>query len=142
MGRYLNTPGAHVLSLTEAVALVERGRASAARSASEALEALAVAVPVPITSIAIRACPELPPTIAERIADHRAQTLADSVMYRQALATAAAARGWAVHWYDRERVFRDAATALGRQDVDAFLHLMGRAIGPPWQMRKQLTLVR
>ena len=139
VGRYLNTPGARTLSLADAVALVERVGASAARGASGALDALALAVPVPITSIAIRACPELPPTIAERIADHRAQTIADSVMYRQALATAAAARGWAVHWYDRERVFRDAATALGRHDVDAFLHLMGRAIGPPWQAAHKLA---
>ena len=63
VGRYLNTPGARAVSLAEAVALVERVRASAARGAREALDALAVAVPVPITSIAIRACPELPPTI-------------------------------------------------------------------------------
>src|SRR6188508_558151 len=79
VGRYLNSPGARALSLAEAVAVV---------------------VPVPITRIAIRACPELPPTIEERIADNRAQTIADSVMYREALATAATARGWAVHWYD------------------------------------------
>jgi hypothetical protein len=39
-------------------------------------------------------------------------------MYREALATAAEARGWSVHWYDRERMFRDAAEALGRQDID------------------------
>ena len=139
VGRYLNTPGARALSLTEAVALVERVRASAARGAREALEALAVAVPAPITSIAIRACPELPSTIEERIADHRAQTVADSVMYREALATAAEARGWSVHWYDRERVFRDAAAALGRQDLDAVLSGMGRAVGPPWQAKHKLA---
>ena len=103
------------------------------------LDALAVAVPVPIASIAIRACPELPPTIEERIADNRAQTIADSVMYREALATAAEARGWSLHWYDRERVFRDAATALGRQDIDAFLHVMGRSLGPPWQAKHKLA---
>ena len=139
VGRYLNTPGARALSLAEAVALVERVRASAARGAREALDALAVAVPVPITSIAIRACPELPPTIEERIADNRAQTIADSVMYREALATAAEARGWSVHWYDRERVFRDAAEALGRQDIDAFLSVMGRSVGPPWQAKHKLA---
>jgi hypothetical protein len=74
-----------------------------------------------------------------RIADNRAQTVADSVMYREALATAAEARGWAVHWYDREQVFRDAAAALGREDVDAFLHAMGRSIGPPWQAKHKLA---
>ena len=89
VGRYLNTPGARALSLTDAVALVDRVRKSAARGAREGLEALAAAVPVPIASIAIRACPTLPPTTEERIADNRAQTVADSVMYRKALATAA-----------------------------------------------------
>jgi hypothetical protein len=80
-------------------------------------------------SIAIRASPRLPPTTEERIADNRAQTPADSIMYREALATAAEARGWSVYWYDRERLCRDAATALGREDIDAFLHAMGRRSG-------------
>jgi hypothetical protein len=60
-------------------------------------------------------------------------------MYREALATAAQARGWSVIWYDRERVFRDAATVLGKKDVDAFLIAMGRTIGPPWQARHKLA---
>ncbi|WP_441292341.1 hypothetical protein ACSRUE_19825 [Sorangium sp. KYC3313] len=139
VGRYLNTPGARALSLADAVALVERVRASAARGARVGLEALAATVPVPIASIAIRVCPELPPTTEERIADNRAQTVADSVMYREALAAAAEARGWSVYWYDRERVFRDAATALGRDDVDDLLSAMGRAIGPPWQANHKLA---
>jgi hypothetical protein len=139
VGRYLKTPGARVLSLADAVALVERVRASAARGARDGLEALAAAVAVPIASIAIRACPELPPTIEERIADNRAQTFADSVMYRESLATAAQARGWSVHWYDRDRVFRDAAEILGCDDINAFLHEMGRSIGPPWQAKHKLA---
>ena len=139
VGRYLNTPGARVLSLADAVALVERVRASAARGAREGLEALAAGVPVPIASIAIRVCPTLPPTTEERIQDNRAQTFADSVMYREALATAAEARGWSVHWYDRERVFADAAAVLGLKDVNAFLHAMGRSVGPPWQAAHKLA---
>jgi hypothetical protein len=139
VGRYLNARGARALSLADAVALVELVRASAARGARDGLEALADELPVPIASIAIRACPELPPTTEERIADHRAQTFADSVMYRQALAAAAQERGWSVHWYDREGVFRDAAAALGREDIEAFLHAMGRSIGPPWQAKHRVA---
>jgi hypothetical protein len=139
VGRYLNIPGARALSLADAVALVERVRASAERGAREHLEALAATVTVPIAGIAIRACPTLPPTIEQRIADNRAQTVADSVMYREALATAAAARGWSVQWYERERVFRDAAAALARRNVDAFLSAMGRSIGPPWQAKHKLA---
>jgi hypothetical protein len=139
VGRYLKTPGARALSLADAVALVERVRASAARGARESLESLAAAVPLPIARIAIRACAELPTTTEERIADNRAQTFADSVMYREALAAAAEARGWSVQWYDRERVFRDAAVTLGREDIDAFIAAMGRSVGPPWQARHKLA---
>ena len=116
-----------------------QGHVDAPRGARASLEALGAAVPVPVASIAIRACPKLSPTIAERIADNRAQTVADSVMYREALATAAEARGWSVHWYDRERVFRDAAAVLGREDVHAVLSAMGRSIGPPWQATHKLA---
>jgi hypothetical protein len=139
VGRYLKTAGAHRPSLAEAVALVDRVRASAARGAREGLEALAAGVPMPVAGISLRVCPELPLTTEERIADNRAQTMADSVMYRQALATAAEALGWSVHWYDRERVYRDAATTLGREDIDAVLHAMGRSLGPPWQATHKLA---
>lgn len=139
VGRYLNTPGAQALSLADVVALVERVQVSAARGAREGLEALAATVPMPIASIAIRACPKLPATTEERIADNRAQTIADSVMYREAIATAAEARGWSIHWYDRERVFRDAAELLAREDIDTFLQAMGRSIGPPWQAKHKLA---
>ena len=139
VGRYLNSPWAREISLADAVALVERVRDSASRGAHESLEALAAAVPVRIASIAIRVCPPLPATTQDRIADTRAANVADSVMYREALAIAAEERGWSVHWYDRERVFRDAAAALGGKDIDNFLQVMGRSIGPPWQAKHKLA---
>jgi len=142
VGRYLNSSWARPISLPDAVALVARVREAAARGARESLEALAAAVPMPIARIAIRVCPQLPPTTEERIADTRAANVADSVMYRGALATAAETRGWSVHWYDRDRLFHDAAAALaalGGVDVDAFLSAMGRRIGPPWQAKHKLA---
>ena len=139
VGRYLNSPWARRISLPEAVALVERVRAAAARGADAGLALVAGAVAAPIAAIALRVCPQLPPTTAERIHDNRAANVADSVMYREALARAAQARGWSVHWYERERVFRDAAAALGGQDVDALLRAIGRSLGPPWQARHKLA---
>ncbi|MBL9039872.1 MAG: hypothetical protein JNG84_15245 [Archangium sp.] len=139
VGRYLSTPGARALSLAEAVALVERVRVAALHGAREGLEALAKAVPVPISGIAIRAFPALPPTTEARIFDSRVQTYADSAMYREALATAAEARGWSVHWYDRASVFREAATALGRGEIETVLNSMGRGVGPPWQAAHKLA---
>ena len=138
VGRYLNSAWSRAISLTDAVALVERVHEAATRGASESLEALAVAVPLPITAIAIRMCPELPSTIEARIRDTRAANVADSIMYRQALASAAEARGWSVYWYDRDRVCHEATAALGK-DVDTFLRAMGRSIGSPWQANHKLA---
>ena len=139
VGRYLNSPWARPILLADAIALVERVREAAARGARESLQTLAADGSVSIARIAIRVCPALPPTIEECIADTRAATMADSVMYREALANAAQARGWSVHWYDREYVFRDAALALGGEDIDAFLRKMGRSVGPPWQAKHKLA---
>lgn len=139
VGRYPNRRAAKDVTLAKAVALVERVRVAAERGAHEALEALAKAVPVSVTAIAIRVCPRLPPTVEERIIDNRAQSMADSILYREALATAAVARHWSVRWYDREAVFREAATVLGREDIQDVLDALGRPIGPPWQAKHKLA---
>src|SRR5690606_20185783 len=59
------------LPAEDGVALVEHVRASAERCAAAVLETLASEVRG-IRGIALRAQPDLPPTIAERIADYRA----------------------------------------------------------------------
>jgi hypothetical protein len=139
VGRYLDSPWARPISLADAIALVGRVHEAASRGAREGLAALAAAIAVPIARIAIRECPTLPPTIEERIADNRAQVVADSVMYREALAIAATARGWSVYWYDSEQVMADAAAVLGVKDASAALGAMGRSVGPPWQAKHKLA---
>lgn len=139
VGRYKNSPWAREISLPEAIELVKRVHEAAAEGAQDCLETLAAATPLPITRIAIRACPVLPPTIEERIRDNRAQVAADSVMYREAVAAAAEAMGWAVFWYDRKQVFAQAAAALGYNDIDPVLRSMGKSIGPPWQAKHKLA---
>src|SRR5260370_23839751 len=114
------------LPLPEAVALVERVRVSAERHAKLVLEAVAMTVPRRILGVALRQCPELPPTIAERIQDYRAQNVADWVMYRKALASAAEARGWPVHWYDAKSILGAARQALRVENLDAYF-LQGRS---------------
>ena len=130
------------LPLDEAVALVERVRVSAERHAKLALDAVAMTVPgrISILGIALRQCPELPPTIAERIKDYRAQNVADWVMYRKALAAAAEARGWAIRWYDAKKVFDAASEALGIEDLDAHFLQLRRSIGPPWGKDHKLAM--
>jgi hypothetical protein len=139
VGRYLNSPWARPMALSDAVALVERVREAAAQGARESLETLAASVPLPIAGIALRVCAPLPPTTEERIADVRAAGMADSIMYREALANGAAARGWSVHWYDTGHVFQNAAAVAGREDIDAYLQAMGKSVGPPWQAKHKLA---
>jgi hypothetical protein len=57
-------------------------------------------------------------------------------MYRKALAAAAEARGWAVHWYDAKKVLDAASEALGitrcNEALDANFLQLRKSIGPPW----------
>jgi len=128
------------LPLDEAVALVERVRASAERHAKLVLEAVATTVPRRIVAVALRQCPALPPTVAERIRDYRAQNVADWVMYRKALAAAAEARGWAVRWYEAKKVFEAASVALRADDLDAHFRQLRKSIGPPWNNDHKLAM--
>ena len=128
------------LPLDEAVKLVERVRASAERHAKLVLEAVATAVPGRILGVALRKCPELPPTIAERIKDYRAQNVADWVMYRKALAAAAEARSWGVHWYDARKVFDAASKKLRIADIEAHFLKIRKTVGPPWNKDHKLAM--
>ena len=123
----------------EAVALVERVRVSAERHAVLALDAVATAVPH-VLGVALRDCPQLPPTIAERIKDHRARNVADWVMYRKALALAAEERGWPVHWYDAKKVLDAASRTLHVHDFDAHFHRLRRDVGPPWNQDHKFAM--
>jgi hypothetical protein len=135
VGRYKDSPWARDISLPEAIALVEKVRDAAADGAREQLDALASEVSVTIHCIAIRECPSLPDSIEATIRDNRAQAYADTVMYRQALASAAEARGWAVSWYSRDSVFEDAAANIEGGDIDAAIKAMGKIAGSPWQAK-------
>jgi hypothetical protein len=128
-----------MLPIDEGVALVERVRASAEKHAVLALDAVAAAVPRNL-GIALRNRPELPPTIAERIKDHRARNVADWVMYREALAGAAAARGWPVYWYDAKEVPSAASRVLRLDNFDDYFAKMRKTVGPPWNADHKLAL--
>lgn len=139
VGRYTDSPWAKKISLPDAVALVERVREAAAIGARDALESLAGDISQPIAAIAIRLCAPLPASIEECIRDTRAASMADSIMYRTTLGAAAEARGWRVHWYDRDQVLGEATMALGKEDLDAHLRAMGKTVGPPWQAKHKLA---
>ena len=139
VGRYLESPWARPVTLTEALTLVETVTTAALEGARHCLEQLAAAIPAHLDTIAIRTCPPLPPSVEERIRDNRTQVIADSVMYRMATATAAKERGWRVGWYDRKNVMGQAAAALDVADITPILDALGKRAGPPWQAQHKLA---
>jgi len=61
-------------------------------------------------------------------------------MYRRALASAAEARGWPVHWYDAKSVLGAARHALRVENLDAHFLQVRRAVGPPWNNDHKLAM--
>jgi hypothetical protein len=109
------------LPLHGAVELGERVRVSAERHAVLALDAVTIAAPR-ILGVALRQSPQLPPTIAERIKDYRAQNVADWVMYRKA-------------WPPRPRHGVGACIGTTRR-----AYRVRRAVRPPWDKDHKLAM--
>jgi hypothetical protein len=131
---------AQALPIDDAVALVERVRGSAERNARLAFDDLERTLPGRVRGVALRQCPELPPTVAERIRDYRARNFADWVMYRKALAGAAEVRGWTVHWYDAKKVFSAASESPGLADLGAHFDQLRKSVGAPWGQDHKLAM--
>lgn len=127
------------LALDGIAALVARVRASAARATAAALDTLAASLPEPVASLHLRAIPhDFPTDIAtQRRAPYDAR--ADAVMYRQVLAAAAQARGWAVAYHDAKTVEAQAASLLGGL-ADTVLHAPRERFGPPWTREHRMAL--
>jgi len=120
-------------------ALAADVRASAMRSATAALGALAADLPADIRSISVRDWPAEFPTDIAVLRRPPYESRADSVMYCQALAAAAADRGWDVHRYDHRTVEADAARLLGSR-ADLILRGPRAAFGPPWNKDHRAAL--
>ena len=119
--------------------LVGRVRASAARMTAAAFDELASELSEPVESVSLRGWPqEFPADIAVlRQPPYEAQ--ADSVMYRQILASAARERDWDVRFYDAKTVEAEAARILGDQ-AHELLHGPRRALGTPWTKDHRMAL--
>ena len=127
------------LSAAAATALVVKVRASVERASSAALDELASTLPAPVVSIALRAWPpDFPEDIAvQRRAPYQAR--ADAIMYRQALAELAHARGWEVHLYDATAVVNQAVRMLAHR-ADQVLQGPRATMGPPWAKDHRVAL--
>lgn len=119
------------LSLDEIEALVARVRSSAERATARSLDALAAALPGPVTSVHLRTIPaDFPAAIAVQLRPPY-EARADAIMYRQVLAAVAGARGWAVEFYDARTAEAAAARVLGDR-ADEILRAPRARLGPPW----------
>ena len=112
------------LDLKGVTALVEKVRASVARATAAALDELASSLSAPVTSISLRTwSPDFPTDIETQLRSPY-EARADAIMYRQILAEAAEARGWAVHRYEA----RPVLAAI----EDSVLQAPRAALGTPW----------
>jgi hypothetical protein len=122
-----------------AARLVAEARMSALRATSGSLGELAMSLPGPIVSLALRAWP---PDFPDDVAVQRrppCDSRADSVMYCQVLAECAHARGWEVHLFDARAVEAQAARILGERARDV-LHGPRAELGPPWTRDHRMAL--
>jgi hypothetical protein len=124
---------------TALAALVTQVRSSVIRTASAALDELAIGLSEPITSMSLRACPaDFPDGIAaQRQVPYESR--ADAIMYRQVLADLGRARGWRIHVYNAKTVEAEAVHVLG-DDADRVLRGPRAALGPPWSKDHRLAL--
>jgi hypothetical protein len=116
-------------------ALVAEVRASIARAASAALDAL----PTGIVSISLRTWPLDFPDDIEVLRRAPYEARADAIMYRQELAELAHARDWDVHVYDAKAVVGQAVRLLGER-ADEVLRGPRAALGPPWTKDHRIAL--
>ena len=119
--------------------MVASVRLSAARATSTALDSYTAALPEPILSMSLRAWPADFPTDIAVLRRVPYESRADSVMYREVLASLARARGWEVNFYDAKTVGAEAAAVLGGR-ADEVLHGPRAALGPPWSKDHRMAL--
>jgi hypothetical protein len=127
------------LDVAATASLVDKVRASVARTASAALDEIAAVLPAPVDSISLRVWPlDFPDDIAvQRRPPYEAR--ADAIMYRQELAEVAHARNWEVHVYDAKAVLGQATRLLGDR-ADEVLQGPRTRLGPPWTNDHRIAL--
>ncbi|MCB0970940.1 MAG: hypothetical protein KDB21_14340 [Acidimicrobiales bacterium] len=104
-------------------------RASATENVDRSFDALAADLEAPIESISLRDWPDDFPSDIAVLRRAPFESQADSVMYRQVMADAAAGRGWRVHRFDAKRVEADAIGLVG--DADTLVAPRSN-LGAPW----------
>jgi hypothetical protein len=138
-GPHLLHRSSEPLSDSALAALVADVRASVVRATSAALDALAMTLREPISTISLRSWPvDFPEDIAvQRRVPYESR--ADSVMYCQVLAELARERGWVVHTYNAKTVENEAGRILGER-TNEVLRGPRDTLGPPWSKDHRMAL--
>lgn len=138
--RYPYHHDAQGLPLPDAEQMIASLERSVCRHAGLAFDSLAASIQTPVSGIALRACPRIRDTVQERLDDYFSRNNADSVLYRQALAEVAQARGWQVHWYDARTVVGNMCEALQLGAADQWFADLRQTLGSPWTQDHRLAL--
>jgi hypothetical protein len=121
-----------------ASALLASVRASAVRATAAALDELAALGA--IDGICLRSSPDDFPTALADLRRSPWEARADAVMYREVLASAAAARGWAVHRYEAKTAEAEVAQRFGDVRSHELLHGPKATLGSPWAKDHRVAL--
>ncbi len=124
------------LDLAEASALVERVRRSVREHAERAVAALRGEFRAEALIVQASPVARLPDELGAVLRSRRLTNAADGMLYREALAAAAAGAGLRVHRFPRRSdplLLAAAATGAPPDAVRALLARLGREAGPPWR---------
>lgn len=124
------------LSLEEAKVVIRRTQASVADHCLRALGALGSSCGVDAVAIQESPYEELPESIARVLASRPLTMAADGMMYREELASQAAAVGLVVHRFPRKSdQLAEASRALrcSASEVATILAGFGKSVGAPWR---------
>jgi len=133
------------MPLPEAETLVIRVRESVMRTSLARMTALRDELqPCSIVAMTLRNPPlaYVPVTVADAHKSYHVMCRADSVMYHDALCTAARRLGVALKLHDRGEEAVRAADRFGvsLEELEHFLQNAGESLGPPWQKEHRLAV--
>lgn len=133
------------MPLPGAEALVARVRESVMRTTLARLSSLRddLQPPYTVAAMTLRNPPlaYVPVTVAAAHESYPVMCRADSMMYHDALCTAARRLSIALELHDRGEEVERAADRLGVsvEEMEHFLQAWGRTLGPPWQKEHRLA---
>lgn len=124
------------LPLDEAEVVIRRTRASVADHCRRALRTLVSSLGVEAVAIQESPYNDLPESVARVLASRPLTNAADGMMYREELASQAAAMGLAVHRFPRKSdqvAEASRALACSPSEVATILSDFGKSVGAPWR---------